>query len=298
MSDNKSIPLESEIYEIAKLLVLLRFHAENQWCDVESDPGNEIYFRALGRDVRILQTAATEAAANLKPNEGDAAFIKLAEVIEEFWSQFRIAWRNGERAEKVKRIRKIDNEFEYERSRQMYMGSPMEDGKWALVQAAVDSVRNELHSPLKECYNLGLLLGSEVYPTFTDGQRLRDSDTELGFQHTDFTKNVQQTMARLSEDLPFFSRLKFILPVADERQVVEKIYDFWDLIGKSLRDPSTVPGYLGLVLDRKNGWIYRYNDRQHLAESKTRWGILERLEKRGDAPIQFQSSDKCAQPLD
>lgn len=294
MAEGTPIPIASRLFEIAELFVVLRCRAELYWTDDQHDPHEgAAALQPLGTAVRKLTTAARAAATVLDQVPAAGRLVAFAEAVERFWAHFIVAWPGQTRSDKLKKVIDVDPELAYDRELYMHRGSPLDmhqcpplpDGHWGHVQVAADHFLAALEPELRECFAVSALLGSEMWPTFTGGQRTRGADREpnqeLAYLTLDFADEVRQAVRRLADHYPALSRIGVDFGNASVFRTMQQINALWKLIGSLLRDPGGAPGYLGLVLDRKGGYVSRHGVRRPLTR-KLLWEVLIRLERGGD----------------
>jgi hypothetical protein len=275
MPEDESIPTEGLVWEVGKLFVMLRCLAERQWIEIEPGWDDRYPLTALGRTATLLVTKLKLCAA-IKPQ---AKFNAFADAIEAFWSDYCRSWDDG-REEKIRRLGTFDPELQWEAELYMYDGSPLQNGQWKPVKLAAARTIQALTSDpeLKACLELHILLMSEVFPTFVDGQRSENHSLDTD----SFARRVGQHMQILVEHFAFLAGLELAFTDHTSMGAGRSIHEFSQQIGKLLMNPQDRRGYLGLVLDRRNGRVARNGAWKELT-GKLGWELLKRLEKSRDS---------------
>lgn len=283
MTESLPISTESRLFDIAELLVVLRYRAERYWTNAEFDSGTDsgVLLEPLAVAVRRLLTTVLAAAASIKPSRAADRLAELAATVEGFWLHFRTEWPREARVNKLREVADVEPERAYYRDQYMFSGSPLADvDHWGKVQAVADSVSKALEPGARASFEISALLGGEVWATFAGGQRARASESDLAYLTVDFEATARQAVRSLAYHVPFVRGLHVNFSSATAFRARQRIIDLWQRTGSLLRNPAGAPGYLGLVLDRPTGQVCRAGRCRPL-NGKIRWAVLVRLERSG-----------------
>lgn len=286
MTQGEPIPIECRLFEIAEFFVELRWRAEHYWVDVMPGPDEGVAaLQPLGVVARQLTTAVLAASSALNQSPAAGRLAALAAAVDHFWAHFGTVWPGQTRSDKLNQLANVDPEQAYDRERSMYQGSPLEGDAWGAVNQAGQQVLAELEAGPRGCFEVSVLLGAEVWPTFTGGQRWRDERLELAYLTVDFAEHVRQRTLGLADYVPVLSRLRVDFSSATVFGATQQINSFWRRVGGLLRDPRGAAGHLGLVLDRSRGRVYRHGQCIPLNRGRRLlWELLVRLERSGAHP--------------
>jgi hypothetical protein len=276
------IPTASRLFDIAELLVVLRCRAELYWGDEDPNPSQGLAgLQPLGVAVRQLTMAARAASTALQPEPAAGRLDAFAAAVDHFWTHYCAVWPGRTRSEKLEETADFDSEQAFARDLYLYEGSPLQDGSWGMVQAAADALLPSLEPGPRACFEIGVLLGGEVWPTFTGGQRGRDAQSELAHLTVDFAEQVRQAAWKLGRDVPSVRRLEVDFAAASVMDATRRINALRRQFGDILRNPEGAPGYLGLVLDKQRARVVRGQREIHMV-GDVRWGLLMQLERSED----------------
>ncbi len=278
-----TISTASRFFEIAELLVVLRYRAESFWCNEPDARGLEV----LAVNVRRLTAAITTTAAS-QPHEIANRLSAFSAAVETFWSHYREEWSGASRHHKLEKGKHIEPEQSYDWENYMYRASPMEDGHWEMIESAASSVLKALEPELRASFEVSKLLGGEVWPTFYNGQRTRDVELELAYLTIDFASAARHAVLALVDHLPFLRGIEVDFKSVSVFRTIQRIDALWRRIGNLLSDPRGAPGYLGLVLNQSACQVSRLGKDQTLGGAMP-WGVLRILEHSG--------SDFCSRDM-
>jgi hypothetical protein len=279
MAEYRSDPLAIAVYELAERFVWFRYRAEHFWCDDEDDRGSKD-LRFLARDKDNLRVMALEISEMADAKSAATELVMFAETVESFWLKFHDQWEDAARKRKLQEMRNTEPEQMYDRDRYMLKDSPMQNGLWDDVQAAMNAVVRQLDPAAAACLNIGVMLAAELHSTFAGGQRNRSDDEELAYYAVDFSPKLKKAMEVMVENYPYLGQLNPDLCRGNNQSLEDEIRKLWRQIGEQLNDPGKAPGYLGLVLDQQGRRVGR-NGKWERLTGKLLWEMLKRLESFG-----------------
>jgi hypothetical protein len=292
MPTEKPEIIATRIYELGGLYAELRARAEWAWCDSGEDQlGNVTALTDLGplrRAVAILQANALEVAPQL-PNTTGASLRQWVQSLESFWKQFRNEWESNERVDQILGTANADSEFVLDRDKTLLKGvmlnvdksdgiAPSVYPKWIAVRDGADAFAASLTPEFKACFKLGHLLTSEIYPTISGGQRLRNSEDNLVFYATKLSGQVEGLTKCMIDNFPSLGSLRIDLKTGTNDTILDEICNFQKMVGERLRHPQPVLGYLGLFLDPLLGRVSRNGNHSELkADQRRSWTVVKHL---------------------
>ncbi|MGA2497212.1 MAG: hypothetical protein ABSH20_05695 [Tepidisphaeraceae bacterium] len=239
MAQPPSTTSGAHVFDIARALVELRYVVEIVWCDTSdtvsgvAEDGVAPGLQRIVEIARRIAWLAEEWADATKRSKVNHACRRLLKAIEKFRAHFIDDWRDAR-----PRAVPADPEFQWHMDKCLVENSPLAGPEWASVETSWRDLQGAMPPPLQACFEMGWLLASASYPTFTGGERNRPDLDEFAYWRVELPAAVERAATKLHEHYPYLAAIDLSLPSSTERdRTLDRIDELCTQLAKLLREP-------------------------------------------------------------
>jgi hypothetical protein len=260
--------------------VQLTYWSEMAWCEeTADDAAPPASLRNVGVRVDAISTLIDDWDQDAPP-ELTNALKDLHDRVDAYWRAYKEAWAGVDRRCLIERLPRTESEADYAREEALVRASPLQGGAWTDLAQSQDKIANALPEELRAFFELGRMLEAVNHRTFTGGERQVEPTEEAVWLAGEFNRRLADMMAALAGEFACLAGLNWDLTDCSEIDARRIVRELREAIPQRLENPPAVPGYLGLLLDRRHHRVNRGRKSVGL-RGEIRWDLLEALSRGG-----------------